>query len=214
MIKKQEILQITIALIILTFSVNYYQVFSQKIDYFLLGATFVFLAIIIGTNIFAKKITAYYYETTMKIKIWEFQRYGYGPKMKFNKPLPFGILMPFFLALASAGNFLWMACLEFDVYSTPARASRRHGIFRFTEVTEFHMGLIALAGVVANLGLSIIAYVVGLTELSKLSIYYAFYSIIPFSSLDGSKILFGKKEIWVAISIICLIFLFASLTLI
>jgi hypothetical protein len=212
--KVKETIQILLAIIILAFCASFYMIFSKNINYLAIIITFIFMAIVIFTNILIKKMTAYHYETKIKIKLWEFQRFGYRPENKFKNPMPFGILMPFLFAIASAGNFLWMACLEFDVYSTPARGARRHGIFRFTEVTEFHMGLIALSGVVANLFLSIIAYAVGLTELSRLSVYYAVYSVIPFSSLDGTKILFGKKEIWFVISIICLIFLFASFAMI
>lgn len=209
----KELSQVIIIIIILTFCATYYMIFSE-INYDLIGLTFLSIGIIIFTNILAKKATAYYYETTMSTKIWEFQRYGIKPDRKFKTPLPFGIILPFILAIVTAGNFLWMAVLQFDIYSTPARASKRHGIYRFTEATEFHMGLVALSGVIANLILAIIAYTAGFTLLSKLSIYYAFFSIIPFSSLDGTKILFGKKEIWVVISVICLIFLLASFTLI
>ena len=44
--------------------------------------------------------------------------------------------------------------------------------------------------------LETIGYLLGFTEFSKLSIYYALFNMFPISSLDGNKIFFGNIVLW------------------
>ena len=97
--------------------------------------------------------------------------------------------------------------MEFEIHPSTARASKRHGIYRFTEMTDWHMGLIAAAGLVANLFAAMIGYIIGAPEFTKLSIYYACFCLIPFGNLDGTKIFFGSIIIWFTLLIICAVFL-------
>lgn len=148
----KEFTSIIIAIIILTGIVTFHYVTTgQVFSYYFLLFNLILVTILILVNVFAKKITAFYYEIKIQHQIWMIGRYGFKRESHFNKPIPAGILVPFILSLLSYGYIMIMTLLEFDVYSTTARTSKMHGIHRFTEVTEIHIGLIAAAGVVGNL---------------------------------------------------------------
>ena len=89
-----------------------------------------------------------------------------------------------------------MASLVFEVKPKSYRAAKRHGLYTFSEMTEEHMGYIAAAGIFATLVFAVIGYLLGFTEFSKLSIYYALFNMFPISSLDGNKIFFGNIVLW------------------
>jgi len=50
------------------------------------------------------------------------------------------------------------------------------------------------------------AYFLGFEFFAKLSIYYAAWSLVPFSNLDGAKVFFGSKGLWIVMAIITLVF--------
>lgn len=199
MLTKKEIASILVITIILAFSIT----LIQSMDFFLTTLLFVFLIIMI--NILAKKITGYYFEAEVETKIWEMERYGFWgafargfmhPSKKFKQALPLGAIMPIIVKVLSLGYLNWLASLTFDVKAKKYRTAKRHGFYSFSEMTEFHIGLIAAAGILANLFFAIIGYLIGATEFARLNIYYAFFNMIPLSSLDGNKILFGSLMVW------------------
>jgi len=207
MFTQKEIGHILLALIVLGFSISLAGIIKNGIDYLAILTGFLLILIVMLVNILAKKATAYYYEAKIEHNIWMWERFGFKREERFSKPMPAGIIVPVIFSITSYGKAFWLAALEFDVYTTSARASKRHGEHRYTEMTEIHIGLIAAAGIIANLIAGIIGYLVGFPEFSKLNIYYAIYSMIPFGSLDGSKIFFGSRLVWYTLGIICLIFL-------
>jgi len=89
-----------------------------------------------------------------------------------------------------------MASLVFDVKPRVYRSAKRFGLYTFSEVTEYHLGLIAASGIVINLILAIVGYFVGFPLFARLNMYYAFFNILPISELDGNKIFFGSKIMW------------------
>lgn len=225
----KEILHIIIAIVILTFIIQFYE-YSKKGGFESLSAFYLTLLFNLGIavaviliNIIGKKIVAYFYESKINHRIWTIERFGFRREAHFNKPIPAGIILPFILSLISYGYIMIMTILEFDVYSTTARTSKQHGMHRYTEMTEVHIGLIAAAGVILNLLASVIGYILGFPEFSRISIYYAAFSLIPLSNLDGAKIFFstgsggeigsrritlGLPALWVILVLITLIFLF------
>ncbi|MEM4625424.1 MAG: hypothetical protein QXJ28_01490 [Candidatus Pacearchaeota archaeon] len=207
MINYKEVVHILIAIVVATFVLSFSFIMKGEFHYSLLLFNLLAVAIVISINILGKKFAAYYYEAKIEVNTWMWQRYGFMRHKHFKKPIPAGVLVPFFVSLLSFGNFIWLALMEFDVYSTAARASRRHGKYRFTEMTDIHIGLIAAAGVVFNLIFSIILYLIGLPEISKISIYYALFSLVPFGNLDGTKIFFGSVVLWISLMVISTIFL-------
>ena len=72
-------------------------------------------------------------------------------------------------------------------------------------MTEYHIGVIAGWGILANLFFALIGYLIGFTEFARLNIYFAFFNIIPLSNLDGNKIFFGSFIFWSFLAILTII---------
>lgn len=162
----------------------------------LLPSLILSFVIIIGLNILVKKSVGYFFETKVTTKFWSWYNFGFRKDSHFKRPVPM-LWLPLILSLISRGFFWWFSILEFDVEAKTERVSRRHGLYRFTEVTELHIGLIALWGIITNLVIAIIAYLIGFELFAKLSIYYAAWNLIPLSSWDGAKILFAGRAMWI-----------------
>ena len=202
----QEILSIILTAIVFAASMA---IFDRSI---FISALLSFL-IIISSNIAVKKLMSYNFEIKIRTTIWALSRYGMRKKDHFKKPIS-TILFPIIFSIISKGYFLWLGVLEFTAEPRPERASKRHGIYRFTQVTERHLGVIALFGVLTNIILGLIGYIAGFELFAKLSIYFAMWSVIPISRLDGSKILFANRALWILVFIITSILTILSLALI
>ena len=172
-----------------------------------------FFFIIISINIIAKKIAAYYYEANIKTKFWSWYQYWFTKRAHFKKPIPM-LWLPIVVSLAFNGVIQWLGILEFDITPKTERVAKRHGLYRFSQIVEYHIAIIAATGLIINLLTAVIAYIAGFTTFAQLNIYYAFFSIIPISSLDGNKILFGSKYLWVVLFIITLILTAGSLVIV
>lgn len=198
MLNKKEIVAILVVTVILAFSISLFQdskTIIQPINFlWILLAVFVILAL----NIFVKKIVALYYESEAEVKFWEIKRFGFKTHQHFKKPFPLGLVLPIVLKviLFPLKNFIWMASLVFDVNPKVYRAARRHGLYSFSEMTEYHLGIIAASGILANLIAAIIGYLIGFSDFARISIYFAFFNMLPLSDLDGNKIFFGNIVMW------------------
>ena len=207
MLNEKELGHILLATIVLVFVVAFKEILAEGVNYTTLGTLAIFLSFIILVNVLTKKLTAHHYGSTLEVSIWNWQRFGFARQRKFKNPLPMGIIAPIIMTILTYGNFFLFAILESKIEGTSARATKSHGRFRFTELTDSHQALIIASGVVANLALAILAYLIDLGQLATFSIYYATYSMIPFGNLDGTKIFFGGRNLWFALAIITAIFL-------
>ncbi len=190
MINKKEIITILLVTLILGFILS---ILNLK-ELFFISLLFVFLVILI--NVIAKKVAAFYLDSEIEVKLWEVQRYGFKTGYHFKKPAPAGVLVPLILSGLTLGYFKWLATLVFDVKAKTYRAAKRHGLYAFSEMTEFHIGLIAASGILANLFFAVIGYLINFPEFSRINIYYAFFNLLPISDLDGNKIFFGSIIMW------------------
>jgi Zn-dependent protease len=207
-LSKKEIIIITVIILILALTISLVKTW----EFFLYTLLAVFLVLII--NISAKKIMAFYLDSEIEIKLWEIKRYGFKANEYFKKPFPAGIFLPIITAAFSFGYLTWMASLIFDVKPKIYRAAKRHGLYSFSEMTEYHLGLIASAGILANLILAIIGYLINFPELAKINLFYAFFNMLPISDLDGNKIFFGSLVLWGFLASIVLIGLFCAIFII
>jgi len=186
--------------------------FPQR-NFELLFSLFVSILIIIIINTFAKKFFAYKLETDVALGFWSTYYYGFAKKDHFNRPLTM-VWLPLLGSLITLGNIVWMPIIEFDVEARPERISRRHGLYRFTEVTEWHIALIAAAGIFSTIFFGIIGYFMGFETFARLSIFYAAWSIVPLGRLDGTKIFFGSRNLWFTLLIVLVVALLWGLTII
>jgi len=193
MLNKKEIISIALVAFILAFTISLIETWTLFF-YSLLS-----IAIIILINTTAKKIASFYLDSEIETKIWTIKQYGFKTHQHFKKAFPAGAFFPIIFTAFSFGYITWMAPLIFDVKAKTYRAAKRHGLYRFSEMTEFHIGLIAAAGIITTLAFAVLGYLIGLpAEMNfvNLSILYAFFNILPISNLDGNKIFFGNLTLW------------------
>lgn len=190
MFSKNELINILLVIIVLTFSVSLFELREA----FLYTLVAVFFVIVI--NVLTKKITAFYLDSEIDIDLWQVRRYGFTAGSYFKKPLQAGVLIPVLTSILTLGNFVWMSTLVFDAKPKVYRAARRFGLYKFSEMTERHLGLIAASGIVINLAFAIIGYILNFPLFAKLNIWIAFFNILPISDLDGNKIFFGSLILW------------------
>lgn len=199
MINLKEIVSILLVSLILGFIVSLF----SSINAFLYISLIILIIILI--NVFTKKISSYYLDSEINIHVWEIQRYGFHPKNYFKKPILMGAIFPIVLKFISAGLINWFAVLSFEVKPKIYRTAKRYGTYAFSEMTEYHIGLIAVWGILANLVMAILGYLLGIPEFTRLSIYYVAFNLIPFADLDGNKIFFGSRIWWIFLAIVTLI---------
>ena len=213
MLKTKEISIIILVSVILAFALSLTSGLNLTVFLYLLLSLF----LIIILNVSAKKVAAYYLESEIDVRLWEIERYGFKPRQYFKRPIPAGVFFPLILIILSFGYVKWLACLVFEVKPKIYRAAKRHGLYSFTEITEYHMALIASAGIIVNLVFAIVGYLIGLPkemDFSRLSIYYAFFNMLPLSDLDGNKIFFGSLVLWSFLATLVLIGVFYSIFLV
>lgn len=152
-------------------------------------------AIIISVWICAKKVSAYNRDIEIKHSIWKFQRYSIEKSGHLKKPFPIGVILPLILSVISLGFIKCFSLLQFDAKALVSKVAKRYGRYRFSEILETDLAMISFWGVVAVLALSLIADFSQLAELSKYSLYFVIWNLIPISQLDGIKIWFGSKPL-------------------
>lgn len=205
MLTKKEILIISLTIIIFsllsTISISLFENWKN-----FLFALISFSIIILG-NIFAKKIMAFQLDSEIEMQIWETGKHTLFPRRKRSRSFPSGIILPIITKIIffPFTAFFWMAAFVFDVHPRIFRGAKRHGLYTFSEITEYHIGIIAASGIIINIIFSIIGYLLGFPLFSRLNIYYAFFNMLPISELDGNKIFFGSKIMWSFIASLILI---------
>lgn len=190
MFNQKEIAFIFAVVLTLSFSLSLFMG-SEIFLYTLLS-----ILLVISANVLTKKIFSYYFDSEIRIRLWEIERYYYGGIRKLKRPFPAGIFFPILTTLITLGNFVWMASLVFDMKPEVHRAAKRFGLYMYSEITESHEGLIAASGIFINLILAVAGYLIGYEDFAILNMYFAFFNILPISDLDGNKIFFGSKILW------------------
>jgi len=203
MLNAKEIFSLLLALVILAFSNSFKSIISGNSAAFI--NSILAFAVILIVYTLAKKLTAHYYEAEEEAKLWTFQRYGWYERSYFKTPVPIGIILSFILSVLSFGYIKWFAVTESEVKTTPARAVRRHDIYSFSEMTEYHLAVISASGIFFCFLLAIISYILNYPELTRLSVFFACFNLIPLGKLDGSRIFFGSRVLYSVLLVIALI---------
>jgi len=205
---KKEIVWLIIAILIMGFIIS----FSLSPAYSL--KILLFSAIIILTSIITKKIAGEIFNIKVEHKILYFQRWGYYKRSHFKKPFPIGLILPFFLSIISLGIIKPFTLLQFDaenLYKKRIQRARGESEYRRTEINESDLGFTAAWGFWALILLSIIGYFLNQPELTKYSVYYGIWNLIPLGNLDGIKLFFGSLLNWILLVIVYIIALIAVL---
>lgn len=201
MFNKKEIVSILAITVIIAFALS----ILEGVNAFKIAL--ISMLFVIFLNIIAKKITAYFLDSEIEVGIWEMERFGFKPHQRFNKPVMAGAIFPIIskAIFFPFKGLVWMASLIFEVKPKVYHAAKRHGLYTFSEMTEYHIGLIAASGIFVNLIAAIIGYLMGYPEFARLSIYYSFFNLLPISDLDGNKVFFGSLILWSFLAALTLI---------
>ena len=202
----KELFILIISALVLTLAINYNRPESSFYE-----GLITFLVILL-INYGIKKLVAHFFEISITIKPWEIRHFGFKEKNQFKKPINM-IWWPLFVSLLTLGKIWWLPILEFDARAKPERAVRRHQQNKFSEVTENHVAYIVFWSIMATLLTGLVGYFIGFIDFFKISVFYAFWSLVPISRLDGSKLFFGEKWLWGLSIIIILIFSVGVLTI-
>ena len=214
MLNKKEIFIISLIIVIFAFSINISLSLIENWKTFFWSV--IAVAIVVLGNVFAKKIMAYNLDSEIEMQVWETGKNPLFLHKRKTSSFPMGAFLPIIskIILFPFKNFIWMASLVFDVRPRIYRGAKRHGLYTFSEITEYHIGLIAASGIAINLLFSLFGYLLGFSLFSRLSMYYAFFNMIPLSELDGNKIFFGSRILWSFLASLILIgMLFAILAI-
>jgi len=169
--------------------------------------------LIIFVSVFSKKLIAYRLDEKVEIKIWELQRYGLAAKQHWKSPVPLGLIIPIVFSLLSAGFIKFLTILQFDYKALPSKVVKRYGMKRFSGTMEWDGALIAFYSFLSVLALSFVSSIIFgssdlilFKDLAKYSFYYSLYNLIPFGQLDGSRIFFGSRPLYIFSLVVAAIF--------
>lgn len=208
----KELGQIISVLIILSFAASIVE--FQSLTFFGFFIMLIIFGLIIFCYILAKKLTGYYFSVDEESRIWSVKRYGVKAHHYFNNEVPLGIILPILLLVLSLGTFSWYGCLQSDIKPRKYKQARKDGVLSFTELSDSDSAFISFVGIAAVLLIAFFSYILNLPLLSKIAIHFAFFNMIPLGQLDGTKILFGNRPLWLALSAIVLVALAYSFFLV
>jgi hypothetical protein len=210
---RSETLNIIAAIIVMFAIVSVEFIIKNQIQFLTIAA--IFSVILILGNVVSKKIIADSLDASVEHEIWSISRYWFKPHHHLERKIPIGIIIPLFFTIYSLGLIKMPPFLTYETRAKKYRAAKRFGYYSYTQMTDFHNGLIGAAGVIFSLLLAIILYALpfDLEKFAALSVLYAFFNMIPIGKLDGAQIFFGSKTLYTTISIITLIFMIYSILL-
>lgn len=197
MIQKKEMTGIIIAVVLMALILGFSE---NELKLNVILSSLLISAIVILISVFAKKITASYLDLELENKTWEFRRYGISAREYLKRPFPIGLILPLLLAFISGGVVKFLALLQFEVKTLPSRVAKKYGLRRFSGIMEWDDALIAFYSAVPLLILAIACSYVNAAffiSLAKFSFLYVFSNLLPISKLDGTRLFFGSKPLFI-----------------
>ncbi|MBM3246952.1 hypothetical protein FJZ17_00200 [Candidatus Pacearchaeota archaeon] len=211
MVKKGEVGVIIGAIILMTLLLSFNK--GQLIVSTLLNSLVISIVVIL-TSIICKKLVAKKIDTEIEFKFWALSRFWITRRAYLKRPVTMGLILPLLIAFLSRGFVKFLTILEFNIKALPAKAAKKYGKHRFTNINDWDEALIIFYSLVGLLIVSIVTDFFNyslLQGISKWALYYAAYSLVPLGSLDGTKLLFASKPLYafsaILIAIISLIIL-------
>jgi len=197
MFSKKEIISMVIAALMMSLILMFNQDILET-DYFAFYCVISIFVILLF--IVSKKLIARHLDIDIKIKNWELSRYWITAKAHLKHPIPAGIIFPLVFAFASSGYLKMLTFLQFESSALPAKAVKKYGLKRFSEVMEWDDAQIAFYSIGSLLLLAVFASLISgdfFSALSRTSLYFAAWNLIPFSKLDGTKLFMGSRPLYV-----------------
>jgi hypothetical protein len=119
-----------------------------------------------------------------------------------------GLILPFFFSIISLGIIKPFMLLQFNaenIMKKRIQRARGEGMYRRTEINESDLGFTSAWGFWALILLAIIGYFLKQPELTKYSIYYGIWNLLPLGQLDGMKLFFGSLINWILLVIVYIV---------
>jgi hypothetical protein len=148
------------------------------------------------------KISASLLDCSAETKLWGVKQFWFSTKSHFRKPFPVWFFIPLSAVWLSLGAIKWTGIVVFDVAPLASRIR-----FRWRELTEWHIALIATGAAFANIIAAIVAKILGFESFAFYNLMFVFFSLIPIGQLDGTKMFFGSRLLWAFMIIFSLIML-------
>ncbi len=202
---KKEVRDIAITILVLAFVFG----FDDKQPTFRLGFWLMNLlrfALIASTAVIvhdiAHKFVASRYSIVTKYRLWGVQHIWFHERRKIAfrirgmtlKEIPIGIVLALLITFYSMGRFFFIALESFELFPQKHRRMGR----RFLEVTDLENGFIALSGPIANMMLAFLFRILNLqNDVVIVNSLFALFHMLPISSLDGAKVFFGSRVLYV-----------------
>ena len=158
-------------------------------------------AIIVLVHHFGYKLSARLLDCSSETRLWTMKQFWFSTYAHFKKPFPVWLFVPLILVWLTLGAVKWLGIITFEVVPLPSRIK-----FRWRELTEWHIALIAAGASFANIIVALIAKVLGFESFAVYNLLFVFFCMIPFG-LDGTKIFFGSRLLWVFMTAFSLIML-------
>lgn len=202
MFSKKEIIHLVISIIFLGLIFG----FDDGAKNFVLGHWLVNLlgiTLIVAISILIKesvmKLVSLSKSLESEYEIWNMHRVWFGSYGKLKKGIPAGIILAILFTFMSKGKFFFAAIGVHNFKEKLGARTGRSKIF----IEYFEEATIALSGVMTHVFLVIFAVILSkfiardLTNLVRINFSLALFSLLPFSDLDGAKIFFGSKILYI-----------------
>jgi len=114
-----------------------------------------------------------------------------------------GLIMALILAIATNGNFVFAAPGAVVIYTV---FQSRHGLHQIV-LSPKQNGLISIAGPLTNISIALLFFIFApdfmLTKnIVHINIFLAAFNLLPIPPLDGSKVMYWNKFVWLAMMIL------------
>ena len=159
------------------------------------------------------KMAAKRYGAETSYEIWQIKRYGFFRTSKFPKKIlgitipsfPLGLILSVIATVISNGLFYIALIPSFSIIERPyLRLSAK-----FKHISNFEEAKIASFSIIALLLLALILNATSqnmlFNQLTLMIFVFIGYSLLPISTLDGSKIFFGSIPLYIGIVIFALV---------
>lgn len=210
---KKEIIWMIIFILIASF-ISFIPIIPNDEPITILRTILVF-ALIIVTSIAAKKIVAEKHAIKIEHTDWKLIQWWFLKRTYLKKPLPLGLIAPFFLAIFTLGYLKPFTFFQFESENIPEKRllkTQGHRAKITKElINEEDYAYTAAAGMYALLILAFIGsllqsyFPVFGSELARYSIFYGLWNLLPAGQLDGTKIFFGTTVQWTFLLIVYVI---------
>lgn len=163
------------------------------------------VAVSLFFHIFLQKYFAYRHDCTLEFKLWFIKRFGFRKWQRADREnpnargIPMGLMLSFFFTIMSNGKLPFTAVGISDVTVNRTARSGRKTI----DLGNYEEALIQIAGPMANIALLIIGLYLGklfgfdASKFVMINFFMALFCMLPFSSLEGAKIFFGSRNLYV-----------------